>query len=307
MTVRYSLKIAAFILTVTACCVLMHGQTFAGEARQVAEGVYVYDGGYDDSPNNSFAANAGIVIGNDGILVVDTLISSKTATEFIEDIREISDKPVKFVVNTHGHLDHTFGNSDLENIGAVIIGHADCRDYIEKFGELALDNAGDYGLTEDDLAGTRIAVPKLTFTDRMSIDLGGREVELIYPGPSHSPGSIVVYLPREQVLFTGDILFTDSHPFLGEGDLEGWQKALDSVKALGASKIIPGHGPVSTEKDLNDMKDYLTLFDKMARELATQSDDPEYISSEMLKSLPERKMGGALIKGNIQMKYLDSE
>ncbi len=283
-------------------------QAFAqGGLTKIADNVYSYVDVKGASPSNSFGANAGIILGKDGIVVIDTLVSAKEAKRFIQDIRKISDKPIKYVVNTHYHLDHTFGNSEFEKLGALIISHAADKIKMATIGEDTLKNAKAYGLTEDDMAGTRIAYPVLSFTDRVQLDLGDQKVELIYIGPSHTGGSIVVYLPDRKILFAGDILFTKYHPFIAEGDMEGWLRALDSIMTLDVVTIIPGHGPVSGKKDIQDMKDYLIAFDGKAKELIAQSKDIEYISSEIKKALPQRPEGEFLIKSNIQMKYLRKE
>jgi glyoxylase-like metal-dependent hydrolase (beta-lactamase superfamily II) len=154
------------------------------------------------------------------------------------------------------------------------------------------------------MEGTKIAYPFIAFEDRLEVDLGGQKVELIYVAPSHSSGSILVYLPVEKVLFAGDVLFTGFHPFMGDGDIDGWVRTLDYIESLDVEKIVPGHGPVSGKKDVADMRSYLLAFDKKARELAAGSEDIEYIVEEIKKSLPERTMGEGLIRANIQMKYL---
>ncbi len=271
---------------------------------KVADNVYSYVDVKGASPQNSFGANAGIIIGRDGIVVVDTLTSAKEARRFIRDIRKISDKPIRYVINTHYHLDHAFGNSEFDKMGATIISHANDRKNLEKAGETTLRNAKEYGLTEEDMEGTRIVYPAITFTERMEIDLGDVKVELIYFGPSHTNGSIVVYLPQRKVLFAGDILFTGYHPFLAEGDLEGWSSALDHMLRMDVAAIIPGHGPVSGKKDLQEMKDYLLTFDREAKKLSVTSKDAAYIASEIKKALPQRPEGDFLIKGNIQMRYI---
>ncbi len=138
----------------------------------------------------------------------------------------------------------------------------------------------------------------------MTIDLGGMLVELTHSPHSHTGGDTLVYLPEQKVLFTGDILFTDYHPFLGEGNIEKWVGQLDAIKEMGAEKIIPGHGPVSDQGDLEDMKAYLTLFDKKAKELAGHSDDVEEIVKALQPALPARSEGAGLLPMNIQMKYL---
>jgi len=139
----------------------------------------------------------------------------------------------------------------------------------------------------------------------MSVDLGGLTVKLIHSGiKSHSAGSIIVYVPEQDVLFTGDILFTDFHPYLGEGDLPGWEKNLDLISAMNVEYIIPGHGPLSTNKDIEDMKSYLAIFDEKAKELSAQEKDVEKLASEMLKVVPKRSNGDFIIQMNLKSRYL---
>jgi glyoxylase-like metal-dependent hydrolase (beta-lactamase superfamily II) len=280
----------------------------AGEGLvKLSDGIYSYVGAVEDSPARSFGANAGVVIGGEGILVVDTLVSAGEARKFIADIRKVTGKPVRYVVNTHCHLDHAFGNSEFRKLGAVIIAHTDCKAYLERHGDETLKNIGQYGLTPEQMQGTEVAYPDMVFSDRLGMDLGGVKVELIYAGPSHVDGSVLVYLPDEKVLFAGDVLFTDFHPFLGEGDLAGWQKALDYIEDLEVEKIVPGHGPLSTKKDVRDMEEYLRVFDGLARELSSASSDPEYVAAEMAKALPHRRLGLGLIKFNIMTRYLEQK
>lgn len=259
------------------------------------------------SPANSFAANAGIVIGRDNILVVDTLISAKEAQRFIKDIRKISDKPIKYVVNTHYHLDHAFGNCEFAKLGATIISHRNDQLNLEKKGAAELMSAKSYGLTDEDMAGTVVTLPTITFADRMTIDLGDELVELIFVASSHTDGSSLVFLPKQEILFAGDILFTDFHPYMGDGNVAGWVETLDYMLFLDANKIIPGHGPISSKKDIAEMKSYLMTFDKKARELVSKTKDVDYITSELKKVLPVKSQGEWLIPYNIRTKYLPAE
>jgi cyclase len=270
---------------------------------KIAENVYSYIDVRGASPQNSFGANAGIIIGKDGVIVVDTLISAKKAKGYIEDIRKITDKPIRYVVNTHYHLDHTLGNSEFVKLGATVVSHANCKKNMKDNADITLKRAKDYGLGDEEMKGTNIALPAITFSDRMEIDLGDRKIELIYPGPSHTNGSILVYLPDERILFAGDVLFTNYHPNLRDGDIESWIKVLDFISALDVVKIIPGHGPESAKQDVADMKNYLIIFDKKARELTAQSNDIGYITSEMKKALPARAELDMVIQGSLP-KYL---
>ena len=287
------------------CFVLISHSAFAETGLvKVSEHVYSYVDVKDGSPARSFGANAGIVIGEKAILVIDTLVSSREGKRLLSDIREISDRQIRYVVNTHYHLDHTFGNAEFAELGAEIISHVNCAEAMKKSAAATLANAEAYGLTPEAMAGTAPAYPNITFTDMMELDLGGLRVELIYIAPSHSTGSIVVYIPAEKVIFAGDILFTDFHPYMADGDILGWQKTLESIGAMEVDRIIPGHGPLSTNKDLEDMKSYIVAFDKKATELAEKNNEVEYIVDELKKNMLPRTRGEGLIQANVLGKYL---
>lgn len=283
---------------------LLFVQTAFAELTRLADNVYSYVGVKDASPAHSFAANAGIVIGRDGVLVVDTLISAKEGERFLADIRRLTDKPIKYVVNTHTHLDHALGNCVFAKLGATVISHEADRAMLTNQGNALLQHAGDYGLKPEDMAGTQVVIPTLAFSERMIIDLGGEEVQLIRAAPSHTAGSLVVYLPAKKLLFSGDILFTDFHPYLADGDMAGWGTTIDSLLAMDVEKIVPGHGPLSTKKDLREMKEYLLLFDGTAQKLAATSQDTDAITAQLLKILPKRSMAEWMVGYNLKARYL---
>ena len=289
---------------VLALCALGDRAVAAEKLTQIAENVYAYVDTKNSSKNNSFGANAGIIIGKDGIVVVDTMISAKEAKRFIRDIRTISRKPIRYVVNTHYHLDHVFGNSEFAKLGAVVIAQENDKKAMENSAKETLKNIGEYGLTPKDMKGTTPAYPVLAYGDRMTINIGGEQIELIHARQSHTDGDTLVYLPGKKILFAGDVLFTNYHPFLGEGNIEEWAKELDDIKSMDVEKIIPGHGPLSRKKDLEDMKEYILLFDQKAKELASQTDDVQKIVIAIQSALPQRPEGAWLIAPNIQMKYL---
>lgn len=284
------MKRIAIICVVIWTTVLSTAAFAQAGLTKIADNVYSYVGEKDASPVHSFAANAGIVIGRDGILVVDSLISAKEAQRFLADIRKISDKPIRYVVNTHTHLDHAFGNCVFAKLGATVISHDADRRLLEKVGESTLKNIASFGLKQENMVGTEIVYPSLTFSERMTIDLGGETGELIRTLPSHTEGSLIVYHPVRKLLFSGDILFTDFHPYLADGDIAGWTKSLDALIAMDVERIIPGHGPLSTKKDLREMKEYLALFDSKAREFAAGSQDADAIAAELIKVLPKRSL-----------------
>jgi len=302
---KKQLIIAGSLLVLAFMLLTITDRTFAAEKlTRIAENVYAYVDTKNSGPANSFGANAGIIIGKDGIVVVDTLISAKAAKRFIRDIRTISRKPIRYVVNTHYHLDHVFGNSEFAKLGAVIVAQENAKKAMESSARETLKNIGNYGLTARDMEGTKVAYPALTFGNNMTLDIGGQWIELIHLRYAHTDGDTLVYLPGKKILFAGDVLFTNYHPFLGEGNIEEWAKELDEIKAMDVEKIIPGHGPVSGKHDLDDMREYIVKFDQKAKELAAQSDDAQKIATAIQSVLPKRSECAGLIAGNIQMKYL---
>jgi len=302
---RKLLVVTGELLVLVLVLFTVAGIAFAAEKlTQVVENVYAYVDTKNSSAKNSFGANAGIIIGKDGIVVVDTMISAKEAKRFIRDIRAISGKPIRYVVNTHHHFDHVFGNSEFAKLGAVVIAQENAGKAMENSAKETLRDIGGYGLTPEDMQGTTVAYPVLTYGDRMTIDIGGQQIELIHACHSHTDGDTLVYLPGKKVLFAGDILFTNYHPFLAEGNIEEWAKELDKIKTMDIEKIIPGHGPLSGKRDLDDMKEYIITFDQKAKELASQSDDVQKIVMAIRSALPLRPEGAGLIAPNIQMKYL---
>lgn len=287
---------------------LFVGVSCAAEGLQkISDHVYAYAGTINPSSSNSFGANAGMVIGDKGILVIDTLGSAKGARKFIEDIKKISDKPIRYVVDTHSHFDHTLGNSEFAAIHAVVFAQTSCPINMNRTLPLVIKNAKDYGITDEEAKAIKIVYPDVSSPEMMRIDLGNISVDILFMAPSHSDDSVMVFIPRDRVLFSGDVLFTDYYPYMGDGDILGWGKTLDFIRSVPVDKIIPGHGPVSSKKDVVEMKEYILAFDLKAKELCATSNDIEAISFQLKKSLPVRSQADFLIKASIQAKYLQAK
>lgn len=277
---------------------------------KVSEHVWAYVGATGATAPNGFGANAGIVVGNDAVLVVDTLLFPKLAEKFVADIRKVTDKPIKYVASTHYHLDHAWGNQVFAAAGAVIIAQekGPANTVMAQYG---LEHPEMFGMTKDDVAGIRLAPVNITFPDKMQVMLGDVTVELQYRGTTHSNDSITVAVPQDKVMFTGDMLFTGYHPFIGEGDIPTWVRALDELGKTDIQKFVPGHGPVSTKADIENMKRYIEVFDKEATALCkgkTQADAPA-IAAELQKKLPPpaRPEIPIMIENNLRQKYLPKE
>lgn len=275
----------------------------ANTLTKIDDNIYAYLGTDDYSAANSYGANAGIVIGQDAVLVIDTQISSQRAQQFIAEIRKVTDKPIRYALNTHFHSDHSFGNADFAALGATVISHSQADSYMKKWSQKILDK-GWSGLTPEQSAGTTIVYPDMTFSDTLSIDLGGITPQLVFHTHSHTKGSVFVHLPEQRILFAGDLLFNDYHPNMGASDVDGWVETLDRVSALDVDTIVPGHGPLSGKQDLAELRSYLLMFDDKAKEFVANSDDIKAVQAKLLAVMPHRSHGESAIKSSLKWKYM---
>jgi glyoxylase-like metal-dependent hydrolase (beta-lactamase superfamily II) len=279
--------------------------------QKVSDHVWSYANVSPMTPAQSFGANAGLVVGSKGAMVVDTLISAKEGKRLLADVRHITELPVLWVINTHYHLDHAWGNCIFEAKGAKIVGASPAIKLFMERGAYALAHVDQHGLTQEDVEGTTLAPATVAFTGTMAIDLGGVIVELRSLPHGHCPDNLVVWVAQDSVLFSGDLLFVGCHPFMGESDIQGWLADLDSIASLGAKKIIPGHGRLACTKDIEEMKAYIQTFDENAIKLAKgkHQDDATKLAQELRKRLPfqDRNELPQMLEYNLRMKYLPQE
>jgi glyoxylase-like metal-dependent hydrolase (beta-lactamase superfamily II) len=194
----------------------------------------------------SLDLNVGVVLGEDGILIVDTRSSHQEAEELVRDLRGLTDLPVRWVVNTHWHWDHAFGNAVFTN--CEIWGHDLCRSGMERFGErMKLD--ARHWLPESQHAEVDEVVvvpPDRTFSDRVSLAIG-RSVDLTYHGLAHTDADIVVRVPGSEVAFFGDMIEESGPPNFGDSFPLVWPATLGAAMADLPAVAVPGHGDVVDE------------------------------------------------------------
>jgi glyoxylase-like metal-dependent hydrolase (beta-lactamase superfamily II) len=189
--------------------------------------------------------NIGAVLGDDGVLIVDTRISHRQADEILSDLRALTPLPVRAVVNTHGHNDHAFGNHRFRP--APIWGHTRCARMITETGA---DQIARVGAAMPDLAADLAEVvldpPDRTFEDAATVtfDAGGRVVELRYLGRGHTDNDIVVLVPDAEVLFGGDLVENDATPYFGDSFPLDWPATVEALVDLVSGAVVPGHGTV---------------------------------------------------------------
>jgi cyclase len=232
--------------------------TWQSGVKQLAPNVYAYV----QAKATWYWSNAGFIVGNDYVVVVDSLATVGLTQRFKDEIRKVTDKPVRYLINTHHHGDHTYGNHVFA--GAIIISHDACyRELTEtRIMDSALLNAI---FPEFDFRGIAATPADITFDRQLTLHLDGREVRLLHFGPGHTVDDMIVYLPHEGIIFAGDFIFLYSTPLGMEGSFAGWLKNLDAMAKLGARTYVPGHGPVCGVEGLNLCRDYLVLVQREAR------------------------------------------
>ena len=194
--------------------------------------------------------NTGIVIGDDAVLVADTQATPAMAADVIRRIREVTDKPIRYVVLTHYHAVRVLGASAYG--ASHILASQDTRDLIVERGEA--DKASEIGrfprlFRDVESVPPGLTWPNITFVGQMTLWLGSLEVQLLQLGRGHTKGDTVVWLPRDRVLLSGDLVEFDATPYAGDAYFQDWPKTLDAVAALGARALVPGRGPALIGED----------------------------------------------------------
>ena len=240
---------------------------------QVASGAYFVQGLSElgSGANQNFISNAGFVITDEGVVVVDALGSPELARRLLLEIRKLTALPVKYVIVTHYHADHIYGLQVFKEAGATVVAHALAREYLgsDAAQQRLQSSRRDIAPWVD--ASTRLVPPDMWVGQAdpradTILRLGGTEFLLRPVGPSHTPEDLVVHVPALRVLFAGDLLFRGRLPFVGQADSGGWIRALNRLLALQPKVVVPGHGAASTEPlaDLAMTRDYLQyLRDRM--------------------------------------------
>lgn len=187
--------------------------------------------------------NAGVVVGDDAVLVVDTCATAARTRRFLDAAEEVAGgRPIRYAVNTHQHGDHTYGNSLLP-AATVVIGHELMREGLRA--DPVIDGCPPFWAPVPDWGPVTRRLPDLAVADRLTVHVGGRRVELRHPGgPAHTTGDLIAWLPGERVLFAGDLVFAGLTPLVFMGSLTGALAALDWIAGFEPEVVVPGHGPV---------------------------------------------------------------
>ena len=243
--------------------------------HDLGNGCFAYlqpDGGWGWS-------NAGLIADRDQTLLVDTLFDLKLTREMLEQMRTAvpAARSIGRLVNTHSNGDHTFGNQLVKD--AEIISSRACAEEMKErpAEELAAmqrnwRQLGEAGAFLHEVMGSKFkwddvknTLPTRVFDDELELTVGDKEVMLKTVGPAHTRGDVLVHVPKDRTVFTGDILFVEGHPVLWAGPVDNWVAACDQIIAWDVETVVPGHGPITDKKGVQAMKGYLLYIKAEAR------------------------------------------
>ncbi len=251
-------------------------------------------------------ANSGFVVGRDCVAVIDARYTPALASELLEEIRSVTDLPIRWVVNTHYHQDHTWGNSVFKEQGAAVVATAETRDAFELYSPIYLDiyrGRGEEAFAP--LADVRFVPPDTLFAGEAALDLGGVTVELRHFGPGHTAGDAVVAVPKDRVVFTGGLLSNGYHPNLGDpgADFDNWLRTLGRLEGMKARLFVPGQGLVCGKDAIDGERRYIESL----REICVDAIGKRYPLEEVVRTLRMPEAEGWLqpniIPFNVQAVY----
>ena len=231
----------------------------ATKVAKVNDRIYALLGPNDlpTKANQGYMVNSTLIIGDTGAIVIDTGFTDEIGAHLAKEVAKLTNKPVKVVINTHHHGDHTFGNSAFP--GAKVISSEMCR-------KLLIENEGEWlGLIQDvlgrKLPNTRAVLATEVYANKTKTDvtLDGVKLTFWVPEAAHTAGDMMIWLPDDKVLVGGDILVNQTVPVFRDAQVKKWIEALAEVKAIPAKTIIPGHGPLMKTSDV------AAMHERMAR------------------------------------------
>jgi cyclase len=218
------------------------------------------------------SSNAVVLTSNDGVLVIDTRQHPRDGEDLLARIRKITDKPIKWVINSHFHSDHHFGNPPFKTAGATFVAQSETARIMAQVQPKELARRDGFFKSRGfDPAEVKLVLPDVTFDSEMTIQLGGREIRLTYLGPGQQAGDTFVFFPHARMVFTTGMFGPRSMPNMAfTPSVEGWLKLLDRLAAMDVDKILPAHGDVSNRQDVKDLSamladEYATVKDAIAK------------------------------------------
>jgi cyclase len=266
------------------------GMTGLGEREELAPGVFIN--------TNYRGCTPGFIYTEEGIVMVDAPLIPKQAIDWRQQIEsEYPGHPFLFMINTDHHRGHALGNQYFMPVKVIAHERAykEMSGYTENFKERVRNSFKREPEIQAQLNNIVIIPPHLTFTNRATLLYGGRRIELIFVG-GHTPATSLVWLPEDKVCFVGDIVWVDQHPYMAQGNTIEWLHALEMIRGLDATHLIPGHGPVCTPNATYRVAEYIEFMRKRVRDYyhegKNKNETKSGLVAEMLEWFPvplERK------------------
>jgi cyclase len=246
-------------LLVSICATLAAAEP---SVTPIGRGLYAYVSDNDASANSTF------LVGDAGILVVDTGLNATEGSKLLGAIRQVSPLPVKYVVNTHYHADHQGGN--------VVVGPSATVISTDFTRERTLAIQKDPGMKS-----FHFEPADLTFQQQVTLHLEPYAVRIYFPGKAHTSGDALVYFPEQRAISMGDLFLNRSSPAMDDGSVESWVHALDQVLELPLDNVVPGHFELATKSELHRFRDYLNDLYEQVRALKQKNETLEQVRHDV--------------------------
>ena len=303
-----------------------------GELTKLADGVYAHI----VEPDSNAVGNSGVIVLEHGVLVFDTHFTPEAGQALRKAIESVTTKPILFLVNSHFHPDHTHGNQAFQGTPYSICSYNTRRDILQRdlpafnravgVAAAQIEKMQKALLQEKDasrkesirtqiaarqqllarMTRLNISAPYITFEDSMSVIDGGREVPLRRLGSGHTDGDVILQLPGDKIVFTGDLFFNRALPNSQDASLLEWMKVLELLLKLDADRFVPGHGPVGAKRDVEEFLGYFKDLRGLVEPAMNRGDTLEQVLSEV--ALPARYSGyrfQEFFPANVQRMYAE--
>lgn len=241
------------------------GSMDPAQIHEVSDGVYAYI-----QPDGTWwINNTGFIVAHDGVIAIDTCATEHRTRTFLSAVENKTPQPIRVLINTHHHGDHTHGNYLTHP--ATIIGHDKCREMV-----IASGISHYPGIWESrDWGQLNLAPPMVTFQERIDVWSGDLKLEVHYIGnPAHTTNDVVVWIPERRVLFSGDLVFNGGMPFVVMGSISGSRLAIERMRSFDANVIVPGHGPVCDAGILDGLDRYFAFVQNLAADAVAAGASP---------------------------------
>jgi glyoxylase-like metal-dependent hydrolase (beta-lactamase superfamily II) len=282
---------------------------FALEAVAVATDVYAFLGDVEQPSvaNGGNTGNAGFIVSDDGVVVIDTGASYAYGKAMLAAIAQVTERPIRLVILTHGVQDFIFGSAAFSEHGIPLLAHRASVDLIRSRCEHCLQNLIAL-LGEDAMHGTRVVLPQRTVEGSTTLQVAGRRILLLHFGWGATPGDLAVFDPASGVLFGGGLVTWKRVPEMRDAKLAGWLQALDELDRLPARTLVPGHGPPAGHESIDAMRGYLVALDARARTLYDSGRTLlEAVDQAALPAYADWGSYEVLNRKNLQQRYLEYE